>query len=188
MLQQITTFKDQYLYRHQTNVSEIAYFISKALDLDSSTCETVRKVAQVHDIGKIGIPNEILFKPGKLTKREIEIVRLHPITGAELLNEDEKYVSKDIIDSVLQHHEWWNGCGYPKGLSGEKINIIARIVSVADAFDAITTSRPYRKARTSTEAIEEIIQHSGTQFDPDIVKVFYKIDWVNFGYKETLKI
>jgi len=126
-----------------------------------------------YDIGKIGIPEDILNKPGLLTEEEYRIVQRHPVISAEILERFEHL--RELAHIVRYHHERWDGKGYPEGLSGEEIPIESRILAVADAFDAMTSDRPYRKALKLEKAIEEIRKNKGKQFDPDIVEVFIDV-------------
>jgi|GEM_PF-6881080 len=132
--------------------------------------------ASIHDMGKIGIPDEILLKPAPLTRSEMELVRLHPLIGAQILkrsiNGEE---NRDVVTAVMHHHERWDGRGYPNGLKGEKIPFIARILAVADAFDAMTSFRPYRTSLSMQEALEELQKLAGSQFDPEIADAFLQI-------------
>ena len=135
--------------------------------------ENIRKGALLHDIGKIGIPDKILKKPGKLTPSEWQIIKQHPIIGYRMIA-GIKFL-KVPAQIVLHHHEHYNGNGYPAGLKGKKIPVGARIFAVADALEALISDRPYRKACTIYEAKEEIIRCSGSQFDPEIVEAFLSI-------------
>ena len=129
--------------------------------------------ALLHDIGKIGIPDEILNKPESLTPKEREIVNQHPILGAKLLSRID-YLQPSI-DIPRSHHEWWDGSGYPEGLKGEEIPLPARIFAVVDVWDAMTSDRPYRDAITERDAIQHITEESGKHFDPNVVLTFLKI-------------
>lgn len=139
--------------------------------------------AYLHDVGKLCIPKEILNKPDRLTEEEFKVVKLHPLLGAIVLssfslpgvkNWDTIY-NLQIIEAVLYHHEWYDGSGYPYGLKGKEIPLLARIISIADAYDAMTSPRPYRAISISKEkALAEILEKAGTQFDPIIAEVFVK--------------
>jgi len=132
--------------------------------------------ATVHDIGKIAIPDKILLKPGSLTRIELELVRLHPLIGAQILQRSAiEKIDREIITAVLHHHEHWNGRGYPYGLKEKDIPLISRILAVADAFDAMTSFRPYRTSLSMQEALEELQKQSGLQFDQEIADVFLRI-------------
>jgi HD-GYP domain-containing protein (c-di-GMP phosphodiesterase class II) len=124
----------------------------------------------LHDIGKLGIPSRILDKPGKLEDEEIEVIKSHPTKGVTILEPIRSYA--ELLPIVHQHHERFDGMGYPKGLKGESIHRSARILTVADAFDAMVSDRPYRKGLSEERAIEIIREASGTQFDPRVVETF----------------
>ncbi|MBQ1832167.1 MAG: HD domain-containing protein, partial [Treponema sp.] len=136
-----------------------------------------------HDIGKIGIPDEILNKPGKLTEEEYEIVKTHPYRGFEILKKVK--TQKDLVEGAKFHHERFDGKGYPARLAGEKIPIVARIISVADAFDAMSSTRPYRKKMSMDVIIQEIKDCTGSQFDPTVTKAF--LDLYEEGAFDNLK-
>ena len=128
--------------------------------------------ALLHDIGKMGVLDKIINKPGPLTEQEWELMRAHPVVGAQIVEKMEFLGA--TIDIVRHHHESWNGKGYPDGLRGENIPYHARIVTVADSFDAMTTDRPYRKALSLDEAVNRLEEASGVQFDAALVKIFVK--------------
>jgi len=145
-----------------------------------SSAKLVVVAALYHDSGKIRIPESILFKPGKLTDDEWDIIKQHPVVGAKLIEKGNGEMGLDgelpkVVSAVRHHHEWWNGDGYPDGLIGEQIPLFSRILAVADAFDAMTTDRPYRKALSAGEALKEILKFSGKQFDPRVARVFREI-------------
>lgn len=144
--------------------------MGERIGLDRNRLTALSLVAQVHDLGKVGIPDNILFKDSSLTDEEWEIMRRHPEKGYRIA-----LTSPDlapVADLILRHHEKWNGTGYPLGLKGEEIPVECRILSIVDAFDAMINDRPYRKAKTKQEAIEELKNHSGTQFDPQLIETF----------------
>ncbi|MBA4383947.1 MAG: hypothetical protein C0410_04370 [Anaerolinea sp.] len=155
---------------HSERVTLIALSIAQQLNLDEKQIQQIHWGALLHDVGKIGIPDNILRKPGKLTDEEWEIMRSHPQTGYEML--------KGIpflcpaLDVVLHHHERYDGAGYPSGLAGMDIPLSARIFAIADTFDAMTNDRPYRKAFSRDEAIAEINRCINKQFDPIVVDAF----------------
>jgi HD-GYP domain-containing protein (c-di-GMP phosphodiesterase class II) len=128
----------------------------------------------LHDLGKIGVPDAILMKPGPLTRREMEEMRYHPILGEKIVA-GIPYLNGVARQVVAAHHERWDGGGYPRGLAGPRIPLSARIFAVADAFDAMTNDRPYRKALTFQISVSEIVQGSGTQFDPALVDAFVEL-------------
>lgn len=156
--------KDPHTRGHSDRVADFAAAL--AAEVGGVDAETVRVGAQLHDIGKIGVMSAVLWKPGPLTADEHAHVRTHPVVGEQILAPmlDEQV----ILAIVRHHHERWDGAGYPDGLRGAETPLAARIVAVADAYDAMTTSRPYRIARTPAQAIAEIEAEAGTQFDPDI--------------------
>jgi len=150
--------------RMQTLVTKIA----EALNLSDKTINELRLLGQFHDIGKVGIPDSILFKPGPLTQEEQKIIQRHSEIGARIAQSAPDLAP--ISDWILRHHEWWNGEGYPFGLKGEEIPLECRILAIADTYDSMTSDRPYRKALPHEAAIAEIKRCSGTQFDPVMVE------------------
>jgi HD-GYP domain-containing protein (c-di-GMP phosphodiesterase class II) len=150
--------------------------IGKAMGLSKKEIENLRLAAILHDVGKIGVRDNILLKEDKLDPEELEKMNMHPQYGADILNHVKKL--KDIIPGVRGHHERVDGKGYPDNLRDGDIPTIARIIAVADTFDAMTTDRPYRKAMSSETAFEELRKNSGIQFDKDVVEAFI------MGYKE----
>ena len=164
--------KDPYTKSHSNTVAAYAVEIAKADGFGEHQIEQIRKGALLHDVGKIGIPDQILIKPGPLTDEETAIIRKHPILGERIL----KHLSflGPIVQIVAQEHERFDGKGYPRGLKGLQIHRGAQIISLADALDAMTSERPYRKALTFQEAVAEIKRCSGTQFDPSVVESFFK--------------
>lgn len=162
--------KDSYTSGHANRVEELAVGLAKAYHLSFDSIENIRTAAILHDIGKIGIKDEILNKAGKLTKEEYETIMKHPSIGADIIGKVN--FLQDVTKIVRHHHEKYDGTGYPDGLKGEEIPIEASILMIADTYDAMTTDRPYRKALTKEMAIEELRKYSGTQFDPRLVDVF----------------
>jgi len=158
---------------HSARVTAYAMAIARRLDCADAQLEAIRLGGPVHDIGKLTIPDEVLLKPGPLEASEHELVRAHPEAGARLLRGIERL--EDAIVCVLYHHERWDGGGYPLGLAGEEIPLEARVLAVADAFDAMTTSRPYRRALAERRAIAELERCAGTQFDPVVVDTFASV-------------
>lgn len=155
---------------HSENVSKISRRIGEALKLDSELLREIEIAGILHDIGKIVVDSNILNKPDKLSDSEYEVIKRHPEVGYHILKSVDTY--SILSEYVLSHHEKWDGTGYPRGLKGREAPLIARIISVADAYDAMTSDRPYREAMSKEEAKEELIRCSGTQFDPDIVNIF----------------
>jgi response regulator RpfG family c-di-GMP phosphodiesterase len=161
---------DRYTRGHSERVSTYARLIAVGMRLPEPQIETVVKVGLLHDVGKIGIRNDRLNKPGKLTPEELAMFRSHPAKGKRIL--EPIPFMRDIVPGCFCHHEAWDGSGYPQGLSSDRIPLIGRIVAVADAYDAMTTDRAYRQALPHVIACGELERCSGTQFDPEIVRVF----------------
>jgi putative nucleotidyltransferase with HDIG domain len=159
---------------HCQRVAAYSLLIAEEMDLRGKVLQTIRYGALLHDVGKIAIPDELLVKPGPLSPDEWQIMRTHAEAGARLLAGFESLNGARVI--VAQHHERWDGSGYPLGLAGDHINLGARIFAVADTLDAILSERPYRKPVTVETAVIEIARCSGTQFDPRVVEAFKKID------------
>jgi diguanylate cyclase (GGDEF)-like protein/PAS domain S-box-containing protein/putative nucleotidyltransferase with HDIG domain len=155
---------------HSKRVRELAMKIAKALNLSQHQIDDIATLGLLHDIGKIIVSDEILEKPGRLKQDEYDEIKKHPAIGYRMLTATNEFAS--IAEGVLSHHERWDGKGYPKGIKGEEIPIESRIIAIADAYDAMTSSRPYRKDGMSLEkARQELIDYAGTQFDPDIVSL-----------------
>ena len=165
--------RDPYTGGHARRVMEYSLAIGREMGLEGEDLESLRLAAVLHDIGKIGIGDSILLKDGKLTKEEFEAIKMHPLFGEEILKHVEYF--KNIIPAIKHHHERFNGGGYPLGLKGENIGLAARIIAVADAFDAMTSERRYRKALSPDEAAAELAANAGTQFDPAVVQAFLRI-------------
>ncbi|WP_034601493.1 HD-GYP domain-containing protein [Clostridiisalibacter paucivorans] len=162
--------KDKYTSGHSSRVGEYAVMLAKKLELPDKKIEDIRIAAILHDIGKIGIDDNILKKPGKLTNYEYEIIQKHPLIGAEILS-DVKFL-KQITDIIKSHHERYDGKGYPSKIKGKEIPLEACILSIADVYDAMTSDRPYRKALSKRIALQEIERNAGTQFDPELAHLF----------------
>ncbi|RYG65188.1 PAS domain-containing protein [bacterium] len=165
-------FRDDDTGRHTQRVAHNSALIARALGLPETQVELIREAAPLHDVGKIAISDLILLKPGKLTKEEFDAMKTHAAIGAALLSEGKSEVVQIAERIAGGHHECWDGGGYPKGISGEEIPIEARILAVADVFDALTHERTYKKAWSVEAAVAEITQQSGYQFDPKIVEAF----------------
>ena len=155
---------------HSYNVSLYCEAIARAMGFDEKSVQEIKTAGLLHDIGKIMISSHILNKSGKLSKDEFNLVKRHPEVGYQLLRTVDEYAH--LSEFVLYHHECWDGSGYPIGLKDEEIPLFSRIIAVADAFDAMTGERPYQRTKTQSEAIEELKRGMGTQFDPEIVKIF----------------
>ena len=165
--------KDHYTYGHSKKVSEYSVAICEAIGLPGDRVTIIRAAALLHDIGKIGIPDSILNKEGTLTEKEWEQVKAHPQDGTEILRHIINLVN--CLPAILHHHEHFDGSGYPTGLKADEIPMEARILAVADAYDAMTSLRPYRERLAPKQAIDELRRCSGTQFDPVMVDIFCKL-------------
>ncbi|MGA1861844.1 response regulator [Deferribacter thermophilus] len=172
--------KDHYTRGHSENVKNYSLMIVEEMCLSEKFKEVMTYAGLLHDIGKIGVPTHIIVKPDKLTDEEFNEMKKHPVYGKDILEPIE--FLGDVPDYVLYHHEKMDGSGYPYGITDKEIPLGAKILQVADSFDAMTTDRSYRKRRTLTWAIEELDRCSGTQFDPEIVKAF-KSALKKKGYK-----
>lgn len=164
--------RDKYTLHHSENVANIAYKIAKKMGLSKSLCDAVHQGGLLHDIGKIGIPEQVLLKESKLTDEEYQTIKGHPVIGYEMIKHVAIFSENGIFDIVLYHHERFDGTGYPYGLKGAQIPLLARIITIADAFDAMMSKRVYRNELSLDICLCEIRKHKGTQFDPDIADVF----------------
>lgn len=162
--------KDSYTVGHSERVSKYAYRLAQKLDFSKDKLEEIRVAGMLHDVGKIGISNSILNKPSRLSKEEFEQVKRHPSLGGWIMNTLD--LPKTTLNAINFHHERYDGKGYPLGLKGEELPIETQIISLADAYDAMTSDRPYRKAMSHKAAIEEIKNCSNTQFNPELVDLF----------------
>ncbi len=165
-------YRDNETGMHILRISHFARTIAKAIGFSDEQADELLHAAPMHDVGKIGIPDAILLKPGKLTAEEWEVMRQHPAIGARIIGEHKSSLLQLAANIALCHHEKWDGSGYPNGLAGEDIPLEARIVSLVDVFDALTSVRPYKKAWPIEEALEFIRDQSGSHFDPMLVDVF----------------
>ena len=173
MLAQAVEMRDEYTGNHTMRVTEYSFLLAQQLDLPAKDLHLIRTGTPLHDIGKIGIDDAILKKPGKLTPHEFEVMKTHTVKGAKILETVPDLA--DVIPIVRSHHERWDGGGYPDGTAGEKTPRLARIVAVCDAFDAMTSDRPYRKGMAHEIAFAEVEKMSGKQFDPEIADAFLAI-------------
>jgi len=173
VLSNVLDAKSPWTKGHSERVNRYSRMIAEKLGLSEETKRTLEMAALLHDIGKIGMYDHILNKPDKLLPEEFEIVKMHPVKGAEIL----KPIShlSEVIKVIAHHHEHYNGNGYPQGLKGEEIPLLSRILQVADAFDAMTSERPYRGIPGIEMAINELRRCAGTQFDPEIVEIFISV-------------
>jgi diguanylate cyclase (GGDEF)-like protein/PAS domain S-box-containing protein len=159
--------------KHAERLKNLAILIGKKINLSENLIDDLILLASLHDIGKLGISEDILSKKTKLNQSEWEIIKKHPEIGYQIARSSPQLTH--IADFILTHHERWDGSGYPKGLKGEEIPLISRIISIVDAFDVMIEGRVYKSPRTINEAIEELKRCSGTQFDPELVEIFIKI-------------
>jgi len=174
VLAQALEAKDAYTRSHSENVAKYAVIIAEELKLSANEIQLIREACELHDLGKIGIHDYVLGKSSGLTPQEWQEVKQHPMTAAQIL--EPLAFLNEIIELVKQHHENYDGSGYPKGLKGEEITLGARIIRVADAYEAMRSSRSYRKIPLfKQEAVEEIKKNSGTQFDPLVAEVFLRV-------------
>lgn len=176
--------KDPYTRGHSERVAFYANSLAnKTGKFTTEELSSFNYACLLHDIGKVNIPDSILMKPGKLSREEFDIIKTHPTVGAEAIVKVNGL--EESIDIIKYHHERWDGKGYPEQLKGEKIPYLSRIVSIADAFDAMTSSRSYRAAMQVEEAYKRILEGKGTQFDPDLVEMFKDVfpDWISFHLK-----
>lgn len=166
-------FRDNETGLHVIRFSKYARLLAKKVGLNDSDADQMMNASLMHDVGKIGIPDSILLKPGKLTPEEFEVIKQHPGIGAEIIgNHDSKLLQLAAVIS-LTHHEKWNGSGYPNGLCGEDIPLAGRICAIADVFDALTSVRPYKQAWSTDEAFAYIAEQSGRSLDPTLVRAFF---------------
>ena len=169
-------YRDDATQEHARRIGRTCALLAIGLGLPDREVELIRRAAPLHDIGKIGIPDAILLKPGRLTAAELEHMKVHTTIGAEILSGSRSPLLRMAESIALTHHECWDGHGYPAGLAGEEIPLPGRIVAVADVFDALTHERPYKEALPVVDAVAEIVSQAGRQLDPGIVDVFAKLE------------
>ncbi|MGQ0562619.1 MAG: HD-GYP domain-containing protein [Gemmatimonadota bacterium] len=174
-LARASDFRDESTYAHTARVGELAAQIARCIGLDDTEVEQLRVAARLHDIGKIGLSDSILQKPGPLVPAEFAAQEMHTVIGANILAGSRFPILRLAEEIALTHHEAWDGSGYPRGLAGEEIPISGRIVSVADVFDALTHARPYKEAWSIEQAVAEIEAQSGTKFDPAVAAAFLDV-------------
>jgi response regulator RpfG family c-di-GMP phosphodiesterase len=165
--------KDRFMRGHARRVSFYASLLAERLSLPADALEEVRVAAFLHDLGKVGVPTDLLLRAGALDSTERALVEQHPAIGERLVKP--LAIPNTIASAIRHHHEWWDGTGYPDGLKGEEIPRTSRIIAVVDAFDAMSSDRPYRRALARSTAIDEIRHFAGTQFDPHFAKEFLAI-------------
>jgi putative nucleotidyltransferase with HDIG domain len=173
MLTRAIEARDAYTQGHSARVTTLAEEVARRLGWSAEQLATLRIGGPLHDIGKLAVSDEVLRKEGKLDPEEIDQIRQHPKIGARILLR--MAALREAIPYVLYHHERWDGLGYPSGKAGEEIPVEARVLAVADAFDAMTSDRPYRRALSRDEALAEVERCAGTQFDPEIARVFLEV-------------
>ena len=170
--------RDPYTAKHSLRVKEIAVDIGRVMQVSASELEALEWGGLLHDVGKIGVPDNVLLKQERLTKEERMIMNAHPVLGAEIIAPVTKLAPE--LPIIRHHHEWYNGSGYPDRLIGDEIPKLARILHVADAFEAMTAARPYRMTPlTNEQALGELRKFAGIQFDPEMVDAFVKTHHVD---------
>jgi PAS domain S-box-containing protein len=169
-------FRDEGTGEHNERVARTSALIAARLGLPQQEVELIGQAALLHDVGKVALSDSLLLRPGKLTAEEFEQVKHHAVAGASILASSSSAVLRMAEEIARGHHEWWNGSGYPSGLVRDEIPLHARIVAIADVFDALTHVRPYKGAWPVEQAVEEIQQLSGRQFDPQVVGAFLQLD------------
>lgn len=168
-------FRDDATGQHTRRVGRLSVELAQAVGMDEATTKLLAQAAPLHDVGKIAIPDAILLKPGQLTPSEFAVVRTHTTAGAELLSGGQSRLMQMAEQVARSHHERWDGQGYPHGLAGEAIPVAARVVAVADFFDAVSHPRPYRAPWPRSRAVDEIRRGAGTRFDPALVEAFLEL-------------
>ncbi len=175
LIEQMATYseaRDSLTGEHLERVRKYAMMIGRELALSEKECADIGKAAIAHDLGKIGVPDSVLGKPGPLTAKEFEVMKEHTLIGQSVLGDSPLFELER--QCARHHHERWDGSGYPDGLSGEEIPLVARIASVADVFDALMSRRPYKEPWPREEALQYLRQNAGTQFDPAVVAAFLR--------------
>lgn len=165
-------YKDEDTGDHIVRMSRYSALVAEKLGLPDKEVKNILYAAPMHDVGKVGIPDNVLLKPGKLTDEEHEVMRSHASIGANILANSKAEIIQVAYQIAISHHERWNGKGYPQGHSGKKIPIVGRIVAIADTFDALTSRRPYKDPYPIEVTIDIIKEERGQQFDPDVVDIF----------------
>ena len=174
-LARVAEYRDDEAGEHIWRVSRLAGLIAKEMGQDATFSQLITRAARLHDVGKIAIPDGVLFKPSKLTQAEFSIIKQHTTVGASLLSGGQSALLQMAESVALNHHERWDGTGYPNALTGSSIPLEGRIVAIADAFDAMTHNSAHRKALSTDEATQIIIEESGKQFDPEVVEAFLRL-------------
>jgi hypothetical protein len=169
--------RDPYTSKHSQRVRLISVDIGRVLGVSAAELEALEWGGLLHDVGKIGVPDSVLLKQGKLTRDERITMNAHPVLGAQIIGPVDRLAPE--LPVIRHHHEWYNGSGYPDRLMGDEIPRLARILHVADAFEAMTADRPYRKALSTEQALAELRKFAGVQFDPECVDAFVKTPWAD---------
>lgn len=175
LLKKMIKEADYNTYRHSQRLKAPALMLGEALKMEKNKLEKLALLAELHDLGKMVITDDILDKNGPLNETEWQQIKEHPVTGFQIA-----YTSLDMIDvaeGILTHHEWWDGSGYPLALKGEDIPLAARIIAIVDAYDVMRYGRNYKRAMNDQEIVEELIISSGIQFDPLLVKIFIDLNF-----------
>lgn len=172
ILGEVVENRSQETANHVTRVAEVCYLLARKYGMDEDRAELLRLAAPMHDVGKIGVPEAILNKPGRLTPEEFEIIKEHSRIGYEILSKSSRSIMKAAAITALQHHERWDGDGYPQGLAGEDIHIFGRIAAIADVFDALSHKRCYKEAWPIDRIVETFKADAGSHFDPHLTKLF----------------
>jgi response regulator RpfG family c-di-GMP phosphodiesterase len=172
----VAEYRDDDTGEHTARVGRTAVALGEALEVGPHLIGHLELAAPLHDIGKVAIPDAILLKPGALTEPELRLVRRHTVLGAEILSGSSSEILRVACRVARSHHERWDGRGYPDGLVGERIPLAARIVAIADVFDALTQARPYKQAWPIEQAVDEIANGAGAQFDPTVARAFAALD------------
>jgi putative two-component system response regulator len=172
----VSEYRDDETNRHNERVALTAELLALELGLERSFTWELRRAAPLHDVGKVGISDNILLKAGRLTEEEFEVMKTHTTIGGRILAESDFRIMQLGMEIAMTHHERWDGTGYPAGLRGDEIPISGRIVAVADAFDAMTHPRPYKDSVSITDAVAELQRCSGTQFDPGVLEAFMTLE------------
>ncbi|HKL43624.1 MAG TPA: HD domain-containing phosphohydrolase [Clostridia bacterium] len=175
ILGRASDYKDTETGEHIRRTQEYSYLLAKSYGLSEEKSQLIKKATPMHDLGKIGVPDGILQKKGKLNKEEWEYIMKHPKIGYDIIGNQSSKLLKVAKKIALEHHEKWNGTGYPKKLKGNEISLEGRIVSIVDVFDALTTKRPYKEAWPLEKAFDLIKEESGEHFDPNIVEIFLNL-------------
>jgi F0F1-type ATP synthase assembly protein I len=169
--------RDPFTSKHSQRVRSISIDIGREMRVSAGELEALEWGGLLHDVGKIGVPDNVLLKQGKLTREERITMNAHPVLGAQIIGPVDRLAPE--LPVIRHHHEWYNGSGYPDRLMGDEIPKLARILHVADAFEAMTADRPYRKALSTEQALAELRKFAGVQFDPEIVDAFVKTSWAD---------